>query len=598
MLFELDAVKDSRIKNHNGIFTRSYQEARSVYDSLIRKWTITFDGYFFTVENEKQTERVFVYSEIQNCSCKNFIENQCGTCMHIEAVLRIPNIRSITKTIQIKNQLYYLDSDCLLKKRFVTLEGQFLTPAVNNYLDLVKSRKTLICDAAVENVNTFTDFGINLFDFQQESIKKMIKLKRNVLVLKMGLGKTLCALACCKILNKQKILIIVPNNLKYQWQREINKFGLGTSLVVSKGPELKNYTDQKFLIISYEMLNHNKSFLEDNTFEIAILDEIQKIKNPESVTWSTISKLKSDFAFALSGTPIQNSMMDLLSIIKVINPYEMLPEWKFYEYYCDCSRAKLLGVKKHKVQEIRDRFAKYIINPTIDLKNFPVPTKIEHKTIIKLTTEQMIIHDGFMDRAKPLLAKSLNYSLSFGEKAALNGLLTKARLAAVDARLVLKDKSAGKSDRFIAIESKISELVKIKKEKVIVFSEWILSLDLLQSFLIENDIGYVLFNGNLTAKDRDNNLVKFINDPKICVLLSTDSGGIGIDGLQFAANNIIHTEPLWNPMRLEQRNGRLVRALQKSPNVDIFYYNSNYGVEDLINTADARKRTLISDVFQ
>lgn len=594
--FTLNGNIQEKLGYHAGIYTRSYQEARAIHDAKVRSWAIELrDNLFYVTNSKEKTEKVYLDAAIKNCSCDNFIENQSGTCMHIEAVrllnLRrsdLPNVRPIV----FLNDFFQLKQ---INAPGGVKENPFFTPSIRPFLQMIK-KQTLPFDERVlpTDLEPLKEFEIELFSFQKESVRSMIKNKRTMLILKMGLGKTICALSCCKILeDKKRIIIVSPNSLKFQWLGEINRFNLGSSLLVLKGSDLDQYKDQRFLIISYEMLNRHPEVLQHN-FDIAVADEIQKIKNAESVSWATLSQLKSEYVFALSGTPIQNNLSDLLSLINFLNPYEIKPEWKFYEEYCRFSRAKMYGVLPHRVQQLREKLERYIINPKIDYTSFKLPRKESHLIQVILTEEQASLHGQYLESARPLIAKSINYPLTLAEKNILNGLLTKARMAVTDARLIKKESS--ESDRIKKIQEKIKEIID-NDQKVVVYSEWIKPLELLEPYLKENGIKYVCFNGRQSTKARDKELKKFIEDKTVKVFLSTDSGGLGIDGLQFVCHNIIHIEKLWNPMKIDQRNGRLVRALQKSEYVNVFEFTSGSEVEQMIDEASERKYAIIADML-
>jgi SNF2 family DNA or RNA helicase len=186
------------------------------------------------------------------------------------------------------------------------------------------------------------------------------------------------------------------------------------------------------------------------------------------------------------------------------------------------------------------------------------------------------------------MTKSINQTLTFAERMILISSLTKSRMAAIDLRVLFKDKSYLKFERFSKIEELILQLSKENKS-VVVFSEWIYCLELLEEFLIENKIEFAFFHSKIDLKKRQQNLKDFING-KIKILLSTDSGGLGVDGLQRVSHNIIHIEKTWNCMKLEQRNGRLVRALQKEPIVNIHYFEAIAQIENLLLNGEIRKK--------
>lgn len=589
--YHLVGNTEAKLHKHDGIYTRSYLVARATYDAAIRSWHIEFqDNLFIVTNNEGVIETVYYeIGTIENCSCAGFAETECGTCMHIEAIRRLDPIK--IQRVRVR-PITFVNNEGVIKtsgKPFV-----YETPSIRPVTLLNESRRLPYNDMELGDVDVFKEFGINLFDFQKESIPLMIRNIRTILTLPMGLGKTLCALACCKILNKKKILIVTPNSLKYQWQEQIERFNLGSSLVASKSVDLCFYRDQRFLIMSYQMMNSNRWLLEQQ-FDILIPDEIQTIRNQESVSWETMSGIKTEYIFALSGTPIQNNINDLLALINFLNPSEFKPEWKFYEGFCNYTRAKIFGIHADRIKDFKKRIDRYLVSPTIDYSRFKMPVKKEVVIRTKLDSIQKDRHDGNLKIAQTLIAKGMNTPLSFAERMMLNGLLTKARIAATDARLV--DPEASKSEKFEQVEQLLLKLTG-DGEKVIVYSEWIRSLDLLIPTLESYGIEYVVHNGNSSAKKRNKELLRFIRDDSVKVFLSTDTGGLGVDGLQLVSHNVIHLERMWNPMKLEQRNGRLIRTLQRAEEVTVYYFVTDAGVETLISASNDRKYSLISDVLK
>lgn len=591
MNFNLTGDVNAKLNYHSGTFTRSYLEARAKYDAQIRNWKIEFkDNLFLVEDSNKIIEKVYYDFQIANCSCNDFVETQCGTCMHIEAVLMC-NLYSLQ--INKIRPIQYLDDNCNLKTS-LGIGEIYNSPSIETFLKFKDKFQLPKNQITISDFDVFKDYNISLFDFQKESIKLMLENVRSILTLKMGLGKTLCALACVKILdNLQKIIIVAPNSLKYQWQNEINRFQLGSSIVISKRADISKYKDQRFLITSYEMLNFNRELLFAD-YDILIADEVQKIKNKESATWKSLSRIKTNFIFALSGTPIQNNINDLLSIISFLNPYELKPDWKFYEEFCNCTKARILGIKQNAAGKLRDKLNRYLINPKIDKTQFKLPDKNEIIISTQLTPQQQDIHDNYLGLAKILIAKSMDYPLTFTEQLQLNGLLTKARMAATDSRLFNPD--AEKSEKLQKIEQKILE-ASLQKKKIIVYSQWIKVLNLLHNFLNENKIAFVEFNGLLDAKKRNKHLNQFLQNPETYVFLSTDTGGLGVDGLQLVSSTVIHAEKIWNPMKIEQRNGRLVRHLQKESIVDVYHYVTNSGIEKMMSENHIRKFDTINEML-
>lgn len=592
---KIEPQKEVKLLSHEGIFTRDYLEKRALYDFQIRSWEVYFDAPFFCIKNIS-LEKTFVYCDIFNCSCKSFVQNQSGTCMHIECIKQLP--KDILEKFSNENDklkpIVYLTKDFETKKRGKGEENIFYTPSIENFLIIKKKTEIVEESVDIQEFNIFKNHGIDLFEYQKECIHKMLGIKKSILTLPPGRGKTVCALICSKLLEKQNIIIICPNNLKPLWAREIDRFQLGSYLIVFSAKDIEKYSDQKFLIIGYQMLNGHRDILE-KSFDISIVDEIQKINNKESKTWQTLSMLKTERLFGLSGTPIQNSIDDLVSLMDIINPYEMFPKWKFYEEFCIFSKARMFGIQSDKAKNLKKKFEKYIINPKIDSSIFKMPNKNVIQLTAKLSDiqQEAIAHN--MQLAQIYISKSLEHPLSFGERAILNGLLTKARMANVDMRL-LDEKQTHSDDRINIVIQKAIEITS-SGNKLCIFSEWIKVLDFIALELKKKNILYAMFNGKLSQKDRDKNMMSFIEDPNIKIFLSTDSGGIGIDGLQFVCHNMIHVENVWNPAKIAQRIGRLVRVLQKSDIVNIYHLKSDSVIEEMIANADTRKRLLVSEIL-
>lgn len=348
--FNIKGDPHSKIGWYPSIYSREYQISRSKYDARIRNWNIEFSNPYFIVEgSDNQIDFVFQSGKISNCTCEHFIQNESGTCMHIEAINLIPrsDLFKILKTVKQKVNFVNFPTGEIISQSKKSLS----LPSIRLFENWkIRSSIPQYDISKIDDWNPFHKFGIDLYEYQDHSVKRMIESKRSVLALKMGLGKTICALSACHILEKDKIIIVCPNNLKYQWKSEIERFELGESLVIDKGLDILKYTSQRFIILSYEMLNSNIDFFLSQNYDILIADEIQKIKNPESVSWKSMCCIKSEFIFALSGTPIQNSISDILSIISFLNPFEFNPQWKFWVEYCDFTKAKILGIKKTRYQ--------------------------------------------------------------------------------------------------------------------------------------------------------------------------------------------------------------------------------------------------------
>lgn len=591
--------KKTPMGKSSSVYDLVHQINLSKHTAQNNDWNIAYNTpFFYVTDKDNHTDTVFRANTANagffnyDCTCDYFIENKSGTCPHIEAVKLIPSysMSDINNELRKLNNYQYIHS---YYEQIVTVgEPKYKTKSFMKYNSLFKDNNSDFLDFDVD-INIFKQYGITLKNYQKYSIEKMLKFKKTILCLKMGLGKTVCALVAQSFIKNDRILIICPNSLKYQWQKEINRFDLGSSIVLDKSEDLSKIYDQKFIILSYQLMNNNIEFFEKNSYDILIVDEVQKIKNNETITWKNIVRLRSEYTFTLSGTPLENHVNDLISIINFLNPNEFNPLWKFYYQYCDYTKAKVLGLKSNMIEAFKNRIAKYIINPKIDDSELKLPELVEYTKICEIDQDSKACHDKYFDMAVPLLSKAFTKPLTLPEKNALNGYLTMARLASTDARLVSKTERT--SNRFTEIENLIEEIT--KDNKIVIFSEWIKATDLLIDFLEKNNIGYVYFNSTINSKKKQMNLNQFIKDDSIKVFLSTDSGGLGVDGLQLACHHLIHIERVWNPAKIKQRNGRLVRTLQSKDKVYSYYFTCKTEVEIMVEESNLRKNTLIENVF-
>lgn len=209
-----------------------------------------------------------------------------------------------------------------------------------------------------------------------------------------------------------------------------------------------------------------------------------------------------------------------------------------------------------------------------------------------MNSVQKGLHDFSMGEAEKLMAKSLTQPLTFGEKAMVQAYYLKARQAAQGVELCTKTAPTAESplsNKMIEFEKLLKEVCLVKKEKIVVFSEWTEHLKIAQRVADSLGLKNVFFTGDESAKKRNDNVNLYKTDPNIQVFFSSDAGGVGLDGLQLVANNVVHLELPWNPSRLDQRTGRVHRYLQ-TKDVTAYYIICKGSIEDQIENRLTEKR--------
>lgn len=637
-----------KISNRN-VFCIEHQKDLQRFNAEMRTWNFIIDtdipNLIQVADSTKKTEQVlFVADALESCSCLEYFQNKCGTCYHIEAVRRlkteigvsnqkllINHLDTIAKYVSYNSELNEFISNIEMKEipqwlldyQNKILSIQDLVPIYENFnrknifapsfytaIKTIKDRKLKTFDFRIENLVKENKISLNpfvniqLFDYQKESVQRMLTAKRCALILEMGLGKTLCAITCLYIIENSlrekedttcySSLIVCPNSLKKQWEKEIKRFMPGAeTLVINDGKSFQKWLSAQnpgFVIVNYEILQrYSDKLSEIQKQKTVILDEVQKIKNKETKAWKAIKKINSEYLFALSGTIVENSYNDFISIMEIINEAEVSPRWRFVSTYYDYEGERINSPKD--LNKLKKKFRSYLIRPDA-LSSIKFPGILEEVHESEMSGLQKNVENANKVEAQRLLAIAKNRGLSYQEKIMLNAYLTKARMAANDIRL-LDSSSKEQSGKLKKLEILLDKYILQNKEKVVIFSEWLEMLKLIEKdILLKNkEYKYVLFHGGIPAKKRSSFIDTFVNDPETKLFLSTDAGGVGVDGLQLVSKRIIHTEPPWNPARIDQRNGRLNRMLQKNiVNVDYLY--SKNSIEDMVLFAGAQKRNM------
>lgn len=587
-------------KPHESIWAPHYLKLLIDKESSEHNWRIDLQSNSATIIADNNHKFYVNFNKSLthlSCSCAKFVEEGLNWCQHLSALRRfaqtnIKDFRSFKHAEKPDMIFYNSETEVFYipaKKREVNL-ANLVSLTIPHSTSIAKVKQLHASQQLFGSVPDELDLfpGIKLYPYQKEAIKHMLYYMQTILSLEMGWGKTLCALICSKYRLDQdletKILIVCPKSLKSQWEKEIQKY-FATATVQNLKNKKAVLNNSTFTIMNYEML---RDYPGDLTYDILILDEVQKIKNKSTQAWKAINKIVFKYCWALSGTVIENSVEDFLSIVDILRPDMFKVRWKFYDRFCEVNRHFIKGFKNSAAL---DQLLKTILYRAPSDQT-PLNLNIEQTVFkVKMSPEQKALHDRYYKEVRRLLAISMTKSLTFYERTLLSAYQTKTRMAA-DSGMLLDSGFNGKSPKIKAIMKLIDTL----PEKIVVFSEWKVFLDLLEVQLRHKGIGVVRFDGSLSQAKRKQAINQFINNSATRIFLSTDAGGVGVDGLQHVAKHIIHCQMTWNPSRLDQRNGRLYRIGQKD-DVKSYLFLSKDSIEESIVNTHLRKTSIRNTIL-
>lgn len=411
-----------------------------------------------------------------------------------------------------------------------------------------------------------------------------VKAGRCILADDMGLGKTLQSIVCTEVLRKHfninTAIIICPTSLKYQWKTEIEKFTGNSNVCVVEGNILarkKNYTNNtsEYLVVSYQMAANDAAYLNDMHADILILDEAQRIKNWKTKTSTAIKRIKTTYALVLTGTPVENKIEDLYSLMQIVNPFILGSLHNFLSKHQvkETDSDKVIGYKD--LNEVGVLLKDVMLRRTKNEVLKDLPKRMDKNLFVPLTKEQSELHTEYADRVAKLVNKwKRMHFLSEEDRQLLLKFLNMMRMVSNTTYII--DQETNYQTKLDELQNILEEILNLPDEKVVIFSQWERMTRLVIPILQERNIGFEYLHGGIPGKNRGQLYANFANDKSCKVFLSTDAGGVGLN-LQSAAY-LINLDIPWNPAVLEQRIGRIYRLGQKK-NVSIINLVSQGSIE-------------------
>ncbi len=443
------------------------------------------------------------------------------------------------------------------------------------HLALLREFDELLCLDTLHNIERYW--------YQIETVKKVLKHFRGRVLLsdEVGLGKTIEAGMLIKEYRLRglvkKALILVPPALVSQWQGEMrDKFGMAfitsDDVDVKRHPEFWGENDWVIASIHTAKNKANFDLVAQIKYDLVVVDEAHHLKNKTTLAWKLANALQKKFIFLLTATPVQNDLMELHNLLTLLKPGVLKTEAQFRKEYV--ARGDVRMPKNR--ESLKELLREVMIRNTRSL----VDVKLPKRFATTITVQPSPLEKELYERITQFTRRQ--YSESSGlEKMTLNHLLMKAGscpFALEDSLLNLKERmngAAGQVDGMLALLKNVREtekgkqllqLVRKSPAKKIVFTNFLRTFDYLAGLFRDAGIPFVEFRSGITNEQKDTAIEQFRDHTDL--LLMTEIGAEGRN-LQFCQTMINYDLP-WNPMRLEQRIGRIHRIGQAK---DVFVFN-------------------------
>ncbi|MGM0366608.1 MAG: DEAD/DEAH box helicase [Actinomycetota bacterium] len=435
-----------------------------------------------------------------------------------------------------------------------------------------------------------------LLPYQLDGIAFAVGAGRAVLADDMGLGKTIQGIGTAELLSRlsdiKKVLVICPASLKSQWRSEILRFSSRDCRLVlgSAQQRAAQYSNSCFFTIcNYEQVLRDIKWIEQAHWDQIIIDEGQRIKNWEAKTTQIIKSLNSQFALVLSGTPLENRLDDLYSVVEFVDDRRLGPSFQFFNTHRVVDeRGKLLGYKN--MDKLREKLKPILLRRTRSQVSKQLPRRTDELVRIPPSSEQHEIHQAQKIVIQTIINKSY---ISEMDLLRLQKALLICRMAA-DSTFLVDKKPPGYSTKIKRVQELLEDLNGEPDRKILLFSEWTTMLDLIEPILENLEMDYVRLDGSVPQKKRSQLVYQFQNNQNCKLFITTNAGSTGLN-LQ-AANTVINVDLPWNPAVLEQRIARAHRMGQKNP-VQVYTLVTEDTIEEgMLGTLAAKKEVALASL--
>lgn len=554
-------------------------------------------SYTFSLGDINSNELVNIFEEIKNK--KKYYRLKNGDILNLED-------ESLKELSDLKDDLELSDAEiiaghgAILKYRAIYLDS-----LKNTKYNIIKTDN--LFDNFIDKFYKFKDINLTLpkdelkilRDYQLTGVKWLYTLAKTgfggILADEMGLGKTIQVIYYIKQMLKDnennKFLIVVPTSLAYNWDHEFDSFGSNIKRKICVGNKdkrtkmLRNLNDTNVIITTYGLLREDEELYNNLNFNTMVIDEAQNIKNNMAGITKVVKKINAENKFALTGTPLENSILELWSIFDFIMPGYLASLTKFQSKYKikdfdEDSEILIKGLSKQINPFILRRKKQDVVKE--------LPDKLINDIYIELKDEQKKLYVAELERVKEEMEKIIETEGMNKARFLILQLLTQLRQICIDPSIVYDNYKDG-SNKLEQLESIVNEYIK-NNHKILIFSSFKTALNIVKEKLNKAKIKTYMIDGSVPAKDRIEMVDNFNNNDDVKVfLIMLKSGGTGLN--LATADVVIHLDLWWNPQAENQATDRAHRIGQKNT-VEVIHLITKGTIEEKILELQNKKRIL------
>jgi len=475
-------------------------------------------------------------------------------------------------------------------------------------MELYNIERSLNFRELTDNMRDIKDLDYNLPDYLKDVMRnyqltgfKWLKTLAfygfgGILADEMGLGKTLQAIA---FLTSEKgngpSIVIAPTSLLYNWKSEIETFSKDLNSIVISGTKkvreelLNDIEDYDIIITSYPLIRRDIERYKEINFNYCFLDEAQQIKNPASLNASSVKELKAKGYFALTGTPMENSLTELWSIFDFIMPGYLLNYSKFSKTY---EIPIIKNEDKNALSELNKHIKPFILRRLKKDVMKELPPKIERKLLVEMTKEQKNLYAYYLKSAKKEVGEEIKGNGFNKSRIRIIAILTRLRQICCDPT-VFVDGFSGESGKMLALDELLDGIVN-EGHRLLLFSQFTSVLKNIRERLNKNKISNMYLDGSTKSEDRLKMVNEFNEGDVSVFLISLKAGGTGLN--LTGADMVLHFDPWWNPAIEDQATDRAHRIGQEKT-VEVIKLLAQGTIEEKIFNLQQKKKEIIKSVI-